>query len=263
MPEPRPDRVPAIERADLPDVFTPDTVRDLPLTTLRRLAGRRNDVLTRDEQREFDKAVHEVMRDAAQRVSQRLDRADWAAVKRDENARRRPGRPASRTDAQLDRITRRIGRQVDLAETLAPDVDWSFAQPAALPEPAPTPEPEPAQTEPPDVDDQSGTVSDLEQRINDQVELVEVMTEIAEVSRRTYDLEQQRDLQSTRTVFFGLVVSIAVLVAGWAPLVAADDWAQRWWIVGLTVGTCVVAAAVYGLVRYWQNRSDAESGDGA
>lgn len=56
------------------------------------------------------------------------------------------------------------------------------------------------------------------------------------------------------------VVSVAVLVAGWAPLVAAEDWNQRFWIIGLTVGTLAVAAPVYGLVRRYQNdhRPDAD-----
>ncbi len=102
-------------------------------------------------------------------------------------------------------------------------------------------------------------MSDLEARLTEQVELVQVMSEIADMSKRTYALEEQRDLQSTRTVFFGFVVSVAVLVAGWAPIVAADDWDERVWILGLTIGTCVVAGVVYGLIRRRQNRIQAEA----
>ena len=80
------------------------------------------------------------------------------------------------------------------------------------------------------------------------------MSEIADISKRTFSLEQQRDLQSTRGVFFGLVVSVAVLVAGWAPLVDESDWTDRLWIIGLTVGTCLIAALVYALIRRRQNR---------
>ena len=80
------------------------------------------------------------------------------------------------------------------------------------------------------------------------------MSEIADVSKRTYALEQQRDLQTTRGVFFGFVVSVAVLVAGWAPLVAAEEWSERIWILGLTLATCAVAGLVYALVRRRQNR---------
>jgi hypothetical protein len=90
------------------------------------------------------------------------------------------------------------------------------------------------------------------------------MSEIADVGKRAYALEQQRDLQSTRTVFFGFVVSVAVIAAGWAPIVAADDWTERIWVIVLTLGTCVLAAAVYGLVRKWQNdhRLDADEESG-
>ena len=77
-------------------------------------------------------------------------------------------------------------------------------------------------------------MTDLEQRLAEQVELVQVMSEIADMSKRTYALEQQRDLQSTRGVFFGFVVSLAVIIAGWAPVVAAaagpsapGSWASR------------------------------------
>ena len=173
---------------------------------------------------------------------------------------RADGRP-SRVDEQLRRLAERIDQQVDQAGALAPGVDWSFAQPLEVsPPPAESEpaEPEPAESEQhaettPAASD-SETVSDLEQRLTEQVELVQVMSEIADVSKRTYALEQQRDLQSTRGVFFGFVVSVAVLVAGWAPLVAADDWAERFWVIGLTLGTCVLAGLVYALIRQRQKR---------
>ncbi|WP_375491389.1 hypothetical protein [uncultured Jatrophihabitans sp.] len=267
MSEPRPGRRSALTRADLPDEFTVDTVRDLPLATLRRLADRRNGVLNEEEQQAFDRAVHEVMGAAAQRVSRQFTNADWSARQRKRSARgARSGRASSGADKQLDRIARRIGQQIDVAEALAPGVDWSFAQPTQPPDDTAAPQADSAA--PTDVpadsgdtaqstDDSTGTVSDLEQRISDQVELVEVMSEIADVSRRTFGLEQDRDLQNTRTVFFGFVVSVAVLVAGWAPLVAARDWTERSWIIGLTVGTCAIGAGVYGLVRIRQNREEA------
>ena len=141
----------------------------------------------------------------------------------------------------------RINRQLDVAEDLAPDVDWSFAPRAEVSPPADT---EPTETS--SGDDE--TVADFEDRLTEEVELIQVMSEIADVSKRTYALEQQRDLQNTRGVCFGFVVSVAVLVAGWAPVVAADDWAERVWILCLTVGTCALHAAVYGLVSLRQNR---------
>jgi hypothetical protein len=272
----------AITRADVPAEFTAETIRALPLSTLRQLADHRNAILTGEEQQAFDRALHEVMRGTAERVSRRLSRSDWASLRGEGAARGGgPGRPSSRADEQLRRLTRRIDQQLEVAETLAPGVDWSFTQladsPAGQPPALPAPTEAPTTTDPPPataptttttttpnaaqsdgaIDDSDGTVSDLEQRITEQVELVEVMSEIAEMSRRTYALEQQRDLQSTRSVFFGFVVSVAVLAAGWAPLVAANDWGERIWIITLTLGTCLIAAGVYGLVRHQETKNQA------
>ena len=38
-----------------------------------------------------------------------------------------------------------------------------------------------------------------------------------------------------------------------------DDWAERIWILCLTLGTCVAAGAVYALVRTLQTRRPAEA----
>jgi hypothetical protein len=250
-----PDERRALTRAEVPPEFTPEAIRALPISTLRRLADHRNGILSREEQQAFDQGMRELMRGTAERVSRQLSKADWSGFRRDESARSdRPGRPSSRADMQVRRLAHRIGQQVDVAETLAPEVDWSFAQ-ADPPEPLAPESPAPESVDA--TDDHEGTVPDLEQRITEQVELLEVMSEIADMSKRTYDLEQQRDRQSTRTVFFGFVVSLAVLVAGWAPLVAAEDWDERIWIIGLTLGTCLVAGAVYGLVRRWQTNDQA------
>lgn len=221
------------------------------MSVLRRLASPGNGVLSSDEQVSFDASLHEVMSEAAGRVSRRIDRSDWANVRRDLDARgaRRRG-PPGRVDEHLRRLTTQIDRQVDAAEALAPGVDWSFAQPDADTRPAEADRASTTVT----TEGDSETVTDLEQRLTEQVELVQVMSEIAEVSKRTYALEQQRDLQTTRGLFFGFVVSVAVLIAGWAPIVAADDWTERGWILGLTVATCVTAAMVYGLVRSRQER---------
>ena len=251
-----------LTRADLPENFTADAVRRLPLSVLRRLAKPDNGVLDAEEQRSFDTALHEVMTATAGRVSRQIDRSDWAEVRRnlDRGGSRRAGPGGqTRADEQLRRLARRIDQQVDVAETLAPAVDWSFAQPSAAPTTVPVPSDAPdGQDAPEETGGLPGqdteTVSDLEQRLTEQVELIQVMSEIADVGKRTFALEQQRDLQNTRGVFFGFVVSVAVLVAGWAPLVAAEDWAERAWVIGLTVGTCVLAGAVYALVRRRQVR---------
>lgn len=243
-----------LTRADLPEEFTPESVRQLPMATLRRLAHSGNGILDAEEQKAFDAVLHEVLSDTAHRVSRQIDRPDWATVMRDASARRSErGARASdrRVDAQLSRLARRLNQQVGAVEDLAPGVDWSFAQ-AGSTSPGPASAASSAGSE--TASSETDTVADLEQRLTEQVELVQVMSEIAEVSKRTYALEQQRDLQETRTVFFGFVVSVAVLVAGWAPLVVAEDWTERLWVIGLTVATCVVAGLVYALVRRRQNR---------
>jgi hypothetical protein len=268
-----------LTRADLPEELTPDSIRPLPIGVLKRLARPGNGVLDPAEQATFDAALHEVMSATARRVSGQISRSDWADVIRDAGeAQRGPGRRGrpDQVDQHVRRLARRIGQQVGVAEGLAPGVDWSFAQGGEPSSPGASDEPDAAgatdtaaATELPDsgdspasaVDDttsdhdgaDSETVSDLEDRLTEQVELVQVMSEIAEVSKRTFALEQQRDLQTTRGLFFGFVVSLAVLVAGWSPLVAADDWAERVWILCLTLATCVAAGLVYALVRRWQN----------
>jgi hypothetical protein len=254
----------------VPDEFTPDAIRRMPVGVLRRLSRPGNGVLTPEEQRQFNKVAHEVMRDTAERVSQRISRSDWADVRRELNTSRKkrggPGR-SDDVDRHLRRLAGRIDQAVDVAEAIAPDVDWSFAlaeEPEVLP--APTRPTEPAesidqdQPDQPDGTDDAQTVSDLEEHLTEQMELVQVMSEIADISKRTFALEEQRDLQNTRTVFFGFVVSMAVIVAGWAPLVAAD-WSERWWTIGLTFATAGSAALVYALIRKEQNKRETEAAD--
>ena len=126
MPEDRRQRA----RADLPEEFTPETIRRLPLSVLRQLSKPGNGVLGPEDQASFDAAVHTVMSDTARRVSGQIDRSDWATVVRDAHrAGSRGGGPrrSSRADEHLRRIASRIDRQLDVAEDLAPDMDWSFA----------------------------------------------------------------------------------------------------------------------------------------
>ena len=147
-----PEQRPALTRAELPAQFTVETIRDPPIATVRRLSDHRNGILSDDEQRVFDQLVQQVMRDSAERISRQRTGAEWSAIRREQGARHaRSRREPSRADQQLDRLARQIGQQVDLAETLAPNVDWSFAQPGSTP-PGSNPD-----------DENAGTVADLEQ----------------------------------------------------------------------------------------------------
>lgn len=209
-------------REDLPEHFTPETLRDLPIGAVRLLRDPRNGVLSADEQAEFDRALDEVMGGAARRVHGQLTPVDLARLAGRER-QRRGGPGGMRRDETLDRMVRRLGDQVELAEQLAPRVDWSFVPPevagqdsgadgsigasgAGQVEASP---------------DDEKTVAELEDQLSEQAELVAMMGELAEVNRRTLALEQERELSSARGLFFGFIVSVSVIAAGWAPIVMA------------------------------------------
>lgn len=266
---PNPPRGP-LSRDDLPAELSAQTLRDVPVETLLRFANPNNGVLTPAEQETLNRVLREVMSRTAGRVSGQLADADWARVRREAGRARQGGRrPTGARDRRFERISREVERQVDLAEQLAPGVDWSFAwggdprsagvSPGtdttvdttidATVDATPGTSVEVAG----DQADDGKTLSDLEDDLTDQVELLQVMADLAEISRRTYELEQQRDLTTTRGMFFGFIVSLAVIVAGWAPIVEAD-WAERRAILWLTLGTCVAGALAYMGVRRWQTR---------
>ena len=64
----------SLTRADLPDEFTPDTVRRLDVWTIRRLSQPANGILDADEQHSFDQALRSVMQDTTDRLDQSLHR---------------------------------------------------------------------------------------------------------------------------------------------------------------------------------------------
>ncbi len=263
------DPSPGLTRADLPARFTPDTIRGLTISVLRQLSQRDNGVLSQADQAEFDAALREVMSLAAQRVTSQIDREEWGRVRgitRGLDRGRFQGRNRSR-EQDVRRLADRIDRSVLQAEQLAPGVDWSALQvsgaPATTPSPATSSDPASgtgsagSSVVAATASNDNQTIAELEDRLAEQVELVQVMSEIADMSRRTYALERQRDLENTRNVFFGFIVSVAVIAAGWAPLVADHDWDDRWQIVGLTFATLTIAGVVYYLVRVFQKRQDA------
>jgi len=63
-----------LTRADLPDEFTPDTVRRLDGSIIRRLSQPANGILDADEQRRFDEVLRSVMQDTADRLDRSLHR---------------------------------------------------------------------------------------------------------------------------------------------------------------------------------------------
>ncbi len=254
-----------LTRADLPPQFTPETISTLPISVVSQLRHPGNGVLNPIEQAAFNAALRELMSQAARRVTSQIDRAEWGRVRGIARGQDRgldrggfQGRNRSR-EQDVRRLAERINRQRALVEELAPGVDWSALQVSTPPAPPSTTTPDPSlsHSPQPSAADGSQTLAELEDRLSEQVELVQVMSEIADMSKRTFDLEHQRDLQDTRNVFFGFVVSVSVIMAGWAPLVTTKDWGDRLWILGLTLGTVAIAGVVYFLVRLHQKHQDA------
>ena len=106
MPDPRRSgrRRPPLQRSDLPATFTPETMRELDLATLRRLSQRNNRILSADEQRDFDMALGEVMREHTDRMQQSLRRFDPdRAEGYDPELRRSYLRTRARLAAQAER----------------------------------------------------------------------------------------------------------------------------------------------------------------
>src|SRR5262245_37162000 len=103
MPDPRRSGRRALVRSDLPETFTPESIRDLDLWTLRRLSRQGNGVLTPEEQPAFDAALREVMQDSAVRLRRpaRFDHARAEAL--DPELRRSYQRTRARLASQADR----------------------------------------------------------------------------------------------------------------------------------------------------------------
>lgn len=80
-------------------------------------------------------------------------------------------------------------------------------------------------------------------------------TEMLSVLNGMFDLQQRQHLSTTRGWFFGVVVSMSVIVAGVAPLVSADSWAERAWIGGWSAVIGGVAGLWYWVVRRRESRA--------
>jgi hypothetical protein len=87
-------------------------------------------------------------------------------------------------------VARRLGQQIDVVEQLAPGVDWSFAQPEVVAakanntvDPSTDPTASTSASITSTVAEGSQTIGDIEEHLTDQVELVAVMSEIADVSK--------------------------------------------------------------------------------
>ncbi len=202
---PRPERRP-LTRAELPDQFTPETVRGLDVFTVRRLSQPGNGILTAEEQRAFDMALKTVMQDATDRLAQSLRRV-------------RHGDPGG-LDPQLRRsyarTEQRLAAQARRARQNFPQLTDQWDEPAALPAPAATDEHDDQ-----DEHDDATSLGALESEIEQTSDTLEILERIASIQQQQLEHQRTQVLHDVRGVFFALLVSVAVIVAGVAPLVQA------------------------------------------
>jgi len=226
----RPDRRP-LTRADLPDEFTPDTVRRLDVFTLRRLSDPHNGVLTADEQRSFDEAVRTVVRGTSDRLDRSLRRTRGGGPPGlDPQLRRSYARTEARLAAQARRARQAFPQ-------LAGEVDD-------------TPAPVPTTT-----DDDDISLGQLESEIEQTSDTLEILERIASIQQQQLEHQRTQVLRDVRGVFFALLVSIAVIMAGVASVVQVAAHERR--LIALwTLVVCAAAGVVYAIIRLTQSRRE-------
>ena len=228
----------SLTRADLPDEFTPDTVRRLDVWTIRRLSQPANGILDADEQRSFDHALRSVMQHTTERLDQSLHRTQLGGQLRlDPQLRRSYARTEARLAAQARRARRTFPQLT---------VDWDT--PVEVPDAAST-----------DSNDDDISLAALESEIEQTADTLEILERIASLQLQQLEHQRTQALRDVRGVFFGFVVSLAVVVAGVAPLVQADPH-QRTLILLWTLVACVAAGAGYAIVRARQSKDDTNAG---
>ena len=232
----RPGRHP-ITRDELPDQFTPETVRQLDMFTARRLSQPHNGILTADEQRSFDLALRTVMQDTADRLEQSLRRV----------RRGGPGGPGG-LDPQLRRsyarTEERLAAQERRTRRSFPQLTSDWEVPSEPQESATTAEP-----------DDAVSIGELESEIEQTSDTLEILERIASIQLQQLEHQRTQVLRDVRGVFFALLVSVAVIVAGVTPLVEASPDDRRLILVW-TLVICAAAGVVYAIVRARQSKGD-------
>jgi hypothetical protein len=222
-----------LTRADLPEEFTADSLRHLGFRTLRQLAHPNNGILSPEEQRQFDAALAEVRKGTADLVNQSIQRS----------RRGGPGNLDPELRRSYQRTQQRLAEQARRARESFPEIDEHLgAEPAA---------PEAPVTEEATSDDVSlGTLQEEVEQTSDTLDMLE---RIATIQQQQLDHQETQILGETRGLFFAFVVSVAVIIAGVAPLVEAEPH-DRWLIIVWTIVVVAAAGVVYAGVRTFQNR---------
>jgi hypothetical protein len=233
-----------LDRSQLPDEFTPESVRALDVRTARMLMRPDNGVLTASEQADFDKAVREVLQSSTDRLGQSLGRLRRAGPPPgDPELRRSYLRAQSRLDDQARRAKRAFPQLTagwdvrDPATTAADDAEAGELEAAT--------------------DDSEGandvSIGTFETELEQTSDTLEILEQIATIQQQQLENQRSQLLGETRGVFFALAVSVAVIVAGVAPLVEASPDDRR--LILLWTGVvCVVAGLIYAGVRAVQSR---------
>lgn len=242
----RPDRGP-LRREDLPADLTPDAVRELDLRIIRQLMRPGNGVLGADEQRVFDASLRAVMEDTTSRLDESLRRAKRGGPRGfDPELRRSYDRTQARLAAQARRTRLAFPQFTDGWELPPGDAGTPASE-----TPAPTVEGPAADDH---VDDDI-SLGELEAEIDQTSDTLEILERIASIQQQQLEHQRSQLLRDTRGVFFALVVSIAVIIAGVAPLVEASPHDRRL-IIAWTLGICVVAGVSYAVIRALQPKGD-------
>jgi hypothetical protein len=93
----------------------------------------------------------------------------------------------------------------------------------------------------------------LESEIEQTSDTLEILEQIASIQQQQLEHQRTQVLRDVRGVFFAFLLSVAVIVAGVAPLVEADSDERRL-ILLWTLAVCVAAGIVYAIVRAAQSR---------
>jgi len=245
-----PDRsAPRLDRSQLPAEFTPETVRALDMRTARQLARPGNGVLTSTEQRAFAAALREVMKGSTDRLARSVGRPQpGGALDQDPDLRR-----------SYQRTQRRLAAQAARARQAFPELTEGWETEPASPGPIAEPEVVPPIADP-EADDDTGpddgvSLATFEAEVAQTSDMMEILEQIAGIQQQQLDHQRSQVLSETRGIFFALAVSVAVIVAGVAPLVEASPHERRL-ILAWTAGICLLAGAAYAAVRAVQSRTD-------
>jgi hypothetical protein len=222
-----------LTRADLPAELTPEALRHLGFRTLRQLAQPGNGVLGPEEQQQFDTALEDLKRDTAALVDTTLQRS----------RRGGPGNLDPEMRRSYARTQQRLAEQARRARASFPELETGTTPEA--PEAPTSTEDEP--------DDDDVSLGTLEQEVEQTSDTLDLLEKIASIQQQQLEHQESQLLGETRGIFFAFLVSVAVIIAGVAPLVEAEPH-DRLLIALWTLATIALAGLVYGLVRAVQGK---------